>query len=244
MKIKRTIGGLVAGTTLAVAAFGSAAGADPADDLAIIVENAPAAVEAVPPVLQAIVDTYLETESTMMAASELMLGTMNITGALFQGTEQFAMVPLGAALAVGGVLTGVQPVLEAIDDPDLLADLIDPDDLSAILDQAPGTVPQLSDHLTIAVIEGLQGNITAGTGLSAGLGTPATIGNVFTGTANAIDDIFRGTTWSGLGMAYRVTVAVAAIASAGYVQDVEDGLAPVFEALAPVTAPLVVALGG
>lgn len=243
MKFTRVVGSFVAGTTLAVAAFGSAAGADTADDVQQVVENVPAAVERIPPALQAVFDTYSASgsfeDTTFTAISE----SLQVSLELVQGTEQFALLPLGFALVAQGAYDVVLPYVRAIDDPSTAGDLVNPDDVTTILSQLPDAVDPLSENVTIAVVEGLQGNLIAGEGLFAG-GTPAVVGNVVAGTASALAITLEGTNYAPVATAYQFTTLVAAIATGGYVQDAEDNLAPIFEALSPVTGPIVDVLAG
>lgn len=247
-KLTRMVGTFVAGTTLAVTAFGNAALADPADDLQIIVDNLPATVEAIPPALQAIVDTYNDTDSLNQAGFAAVQYGSGVVGTLVEGTEQFGALPLGFLFLAGAVHDFVRPYLIAIDDPDRADEILIADDIPIIIQNAPDIIDPLAENLTIAVIEGLQGNLTAGSGLFAGSGTPALLGNVVQGTVAATSELVKGTTFNTnynqlptyLGIAGLVVLS----ATAGYAQDAEDTLAPVFEALAPVTAPLVEALSG
>lgn len=243
MKFTRMVGSFVAGTTLAVAAFGNAAAADPADDVQIVIDNLPAAVELVPPALQAVVDNYNANGSVDLAVATALQQGTPIMQALTQGTEQFGLLPLGYALFVAMPAHGtLSPFLQAIDDPATAADLIDADEIAGIVDRLPAAVEILSENLTVAVVEGLQGNLIAGTSLNA-LNAPAVLGNVVQGTALASMELLQGTQYEPAAMLVLGVSALAGIASAGYIQDLEDDLAPIFDALAPVTAPLVDVLG-
>lgn len=243
-RIKLAAAATAGAMALSVTGFAGTAKADTAEDLQIMIDNAPAAVQALIDGLQGVVDTYLETNSTEEAFNELVFAIASTAGTLALGTEQFGQLGFGLLLAGAGVATGLQPILEAIDDPVLLGSLVGADDISTLLANLPGAISAAQPNVVSALASALEGNLTAGTGFNAGQGTPAVVGDVLHGTNTFLAELFADTNLADIRLVVIPPVSLAVIATAGYVQQLEDALEPLFAALAPATDPIVAALEG
>lgn len=245
-RLKMVAAATVGAVALSVTSLAGTAQADLADDVAIMVDNVPAAVQTLIDAGQTTVNTYLATNSFEQTNMAALGGVVQTANALAAGTEQFGSLGLGVALGLGGPYSVLQPYLQAFDaDPASVVDMLDPNDIATILANLPTAVQTAQPALVDAVTELLRGNLTEGTGFFGGTGTPAVVGSSAEGIVALLTELSRNTSFEfTLPLGIGAPLLVAAIATAGYVKQVEDGVAPVFEALAPVTDPIIVALEG
>lgn len=246
----KILGAVTAGAVaLSMTGLAGAAAADPADDVAIMLENLPTAVEELVAGVQEAIDVLATTQSAVDTSAALGDALVAAGSALVNGTEQFGALGLGLTLVNLGVQQVLAPYLGAIDDPSTAAGLIDPEDISTLLANLPPAVDGLlygdgfADGAVIAVAEALKGNLIFGPSFGA-IGTPAFVGNAFNGAGVGLTTLVAGTSIEPIALPVAIILLVAAIGGADYIQQAEDALAPLFEALGPVTEPVVAALEG
>lgn len=245
--------GVAAITALAATiGFGGTASAQ-AEDVPIIAENLPEAAEILADGLQEAVTAAAEHQSAVQASADIGQVLVASGTALVAGTEQFGSLGLGLLLVNLGAQQALAPYLGAIDDPETAADLFDPNDLQVIGGNAEAAADHVSSNLATALAEGLKGNVLEAGFLDPATGTPALFGN----TAAIVGDLQTGGTlfilFQGssleeegafVGIAGLIGGAVVGGATAEYLQQVEDGIAPAAEAAEPATAPIIEALEG
>ena len=248
---KRMLGTVAAATAVCVMGFTTTAAH--ADDTQIIIDNVPTAVDALVAGVQETADTLTTTQSAVATSAALGQAVVDTGSALVAGTEQFGALGLGLLLVNLGVQQGLAPYLGAIDDPSTAADLINPDDLNVLADNLGPTTEFVVANLATAAAEGLKGNLVAPGFLDPVTGTPAALGNTLALvgdliTGGAVILLTQGTSFEGLGFVVPITVLVAGAAAGGalgdYLQQIEDAVAPIAEAGAPVSAPIIELLEG
>jgi hypothetical protein len=228
---KRFLRTIAAGLAVSVLGFAGTAHADPADDAAIILENLPAAVDLLVAGVQDAADTYTETSSAVEAADALGDALVAAGSALVAGTEQFGALGLGFSLLNGAIQGALEPYLSALDDPSTAADLFNPDDLTTILNNLSPALDNLQPTVVAIVIEGLGGNL-----MNLVLEVINLVGYIVT--------VLVGTNYEPFVQLVGIPLLVGLFAGAEYIQQLEEGLAPLFDALDPVTAPILEALEG
>lgn len=250
----KLLGAATAGAVaLSMTGLAGVAAADPAADVQIMLENLPEAIDELVVGVQEAVDILGSTQSAVDTAAALGDAIVAAGTALVDGTEQFGALGLGFALLNSSLQTALAPYLNAIDDPSTIGDLVNPDDISGLLANLPRAIEALlhgnevnggdDDGLVCAVAELLRGNLVAGTGFGA-IGTPAVAGCAAIALVGFSVTLTENTGFSDLAGPFLVLSLVGPIAAADYLQQIEDALAPVFEALGPITEPVAVALNG
>jgi hypothetical protein len=239
-----TVGAL--GLSVSGLVGGGVAQADTADDLQTMLANLPDAVDALAAGVQSAVDAFTANQSLDQLSFNLVIAVADGGNALGAGTEQFGLLGLGLALGIGGPVSILQPYLVAIDDdPASVVDLIHPEDLATLAGNLPGALQAAQPDLIEAIVELLDGNLIAGTELFTATGQPAFVGDAYGAVGEFLTALVAGTSFeSTVPLGIGVPLLVAVVVAAPYVQQAEDRLAPLFDALAPVTAPIIEALEG
>lgn len=252
MKKIRVAAAITAGA-LALSATGfaaSPAAADPAADVQIILDNAPEAVQQLVDGIQAAVDALVAEEGVVAASNEFFNGLINAGVTLVDGTTQFGSLGLGIGLSVLGLQQALSPYLEAIDNPMGAGGLFDPEgDLNAILANLGPATAILVDNTSTGLAELLKGNLWVD-GLLGSAGTPAAVGNLVAGVFGGLFEpgvvgaLLQDTTLVGFDASLRITGLVLGGALGGFagLAQLENDLAPIFDALDPALAPLVAVL--
>jgi hypothetical protein len=254
MKRIKLVGAATVGAlALSFTGLAGTAHADLADDLQIMAGNADEATDALVAGIQEAIDVLTTTQSAVDTSAALGDALVAAGSALIAGTEQFGALGLGFGLLNGSLQAALQPFLNAIDDPSTAADVITGDDIAGLLGNLPRAVEALlhgnevnggdDDGLVCAVAELLRGNLVAGTGFAA-IGTPAVAGCAAIALLGFAVTLTENTGQSDLAGPFLVAALVGPIALADYLQQAEDALAPLFEALSPVTEPVALALNG
>lgn len=252
MKRIKLVGAATVGAlALSFTGLAAPAHADVADDLQIMAGNGSAAVDALVAGLQEAIDVYTETSSAVDTSAAIGQAIVDAGSALVAGTEQFGALGLGFVIINSGVQQLLAPYLGAIDDPATAGDVLSglPEDVSGVLANLSAGVDGLlhgdgfGGGVTTAVAEAVRGNLIAGPGFGA-IGTPATVGNLFNGVGVGLTTLLAGTSLEAAVLPVAIVLLVAAIGGADYIQQLEDALAPVFEAVADVTEPVAVAIEG
>lgn len=239
-----TVGALALSTGMS-----GVAAADPAEDVATLLGNLPAAIDEVVEGLQAAVDAYNATGSFVEASNALEPELMQTIDALVAGTEQFgALGGFGSTILINSLAGVVEPVLAALDDPSLATAIIDGEDIAQLLENL---VPAVSETLhpgganvglICAIADTLRGNLTDGLFASTSL-SGCTIQGVATGYLKLIENVDNASIQSTLGLVLVVAIAVPSAVDP-HLLTLEENLAPLFEALAPVTGPIADAIAG
>lgn len=230
MKRNRLLSTIAGGVAVSVLAFAGTAHADPADDVAKIVENVPAAVDALVDGVQATVGVLTDTGSAEATAASLGQALVAAGSALVSGTEQFGALGFGFTLINSSLQSALAPYLAAIDDPSTAGGLINPDDLQTILDNLPSTVENTKPAVVSGLVGLLEGDVYNG------------LGNTSVAGVLAAGELTNGTNLQALVAPAAIVVLIAIIAGGGYLTDIGDALAPVFESAASVTGPVIALL--
>lgn len=230
---------------------GNASAQDPADVTAIL-ENLQPALEDLAAGLENTATTLADTQSAVETSAALGDTVVTSGSTLVQGAPTLGSLGLGLTLVNSGLQGSAEPLLVLIDDPsaDTLEDVFNPDDLSTIagnLENVPdavlfGTPFGFNIGVRDGAVELLQGNLVEG---PLGIGPSAGSGVAF-GLVSGTDELLDGTNYGQGGANFAgtlgITSLVALAALEGPATDVEDGAAPIFEAAAPATEPLIEAL--
>lgn len=243
----KMVGAATAGAlALSMTGLAATAHADTAADVQIMLANLPDGVQTLVAGTQTALDNFATSQSVDQLGFNLIQAVQFAVNDITDGTEQFGSLGLGVALALAGPYSILQPYLQALDaDPASVLDLLDPNDLSTLLANLPAAIAAAQPAAVDALTELLRGNLSEGTGSFGGLGTPAVIGSGLESLTTLLQALATGTSFEfTLPIGVVSPLLVVAIATAGYVQDAEAQLAPVFDALAPVTDPIIVALEG
>jgi hypothetical protein len=219
--------------------------ADMASDIQKVVDNVPAAVDVLAAQVQLAIDHFSATQSLDGLVNDIGFAVNLTGGELGNGTEQFGLLGLGLTLAVLGPYQILAPYFIAFDnDPASVIDLLDPNDVSKILANIPAAIDAVTPQVMATLVSLLQGNLIAGTDLFSATAQPGLVGDVLAVLNALINGLLFGTTFEPNAFLALSPLLVAALVGASYVQQAEDALVPVFDALAPVTAPIIDALEG
>lgn len=239
-----TVGAL--GLSLTGFVGGGVAQADTADDLQVMLGNLPDAVDVLTEKIQTALDNYQANGTLDGLAFDLIIGVGDTAGALGNGTEQFGLLGLGVTLGLAGPYSIIQPFVIAFDnDPASVLQQLDPADVSTILGNVPSVLDALTPEVVALISDLLQGDLIGGTDLFSATSQPGVVGDAFAALNNVLNALFANTDFGNtVPLGVGVPLLVAAVVAAPYVQQAEDALAPLFDALAPVTAPIIDALNG
>lgn len=252
MKRIKLVGAATVGAlALSFTGLQGTAHADLASDLQIVAGNADEAVTALLEGVQGAIDVLVDTQSAVQTSAALGDAVVAAGSALVANTEQFGALGFGFVVINGGVQTVLAPYLGAIDDPSTAGDALSTlaADLSTILGRLGAGVDGLlhgdgfGGGVTQAVAEALRGNLIAGPGFGA-IGVPATVGNLFNGTGVGLSTLVAGTSLEAIVIPVAILLLVGAIGAGDYIVQLQDALAPAFDALADVTEPIAVAVEG
>lgn len=252
MKRMKLVGAATVGAlALSFTGLQGTAHADLASDVQIMVDNADEALNALIAGLQEAADVAAATTSAVQTSAAIGDALVDAGSALIAGTEQFGALGLGFMVINGGVQQALFPYLNAIDNPDTAADVLSnlPNDITTLLNNLTAGVDGIlhgdafADGAAVALAEALRGNLIFGPGFAA-IGTPAFVGNLFNGVGVGLVALTDGTSLQPAVLPLAIVLLVAAVGGADYVQQLEDALAPVFDALSDVTEPLAVAVEG
>jgi hypothetical protein len=250
-RIKLVGAATVGALALSFTGLAGPAQADLADDLQLMAGNGAEAVDALVAGLQDAIDVSTTTNSAVATSAAIGDALVAAGTELVEGTEQFGALGFAFSVINGGVQTVLAPYLNAIDDPSTAGDVVTDlgEDLATILGQLRAGVDGLlhgdafAGGVTQALAEAVRGNLIFGPGFDA-IGAPATVGNVFNGVGVGLTALLAGTSLEAAVIPVAIVLLVAAIGGADSIQQLEDALAPVFEALVEVTEPVAVAIEG
>lgn len=248
--MKRLLGAVAVATAVSMTSWVGVAAADPAEDVQIMLGNLPDAIDELVLGVENAVDVLAATQSLVDAYSELSDALVAAGSDLVAGTTQFGALGFGLTLFFGGIEGLLAPYLNAIDDPATAGSIIDPNDLALIGANLPAAIDALlygcdgcDMGLRSGLVQLLQGNLVEASFLP-GLGQPAFLGDALNGTLGAVSTLVNGTDYFNLVIVVLVPMLVLGGVLEGPLVQLEDGLAPLFAALDPVTAPIVTALEG
>lgn len=242
MNVKRFGMAGAAAATLAAATIGfvPAASADPAEDAQIIAGNVPAAVQALIDGVQETVDALTETQSVEATVQALGQALVDAGTALVDGTEQFGALGLGLTLVNLGLQNALAPYAQAIDDPSLLGGIITAEDFQILAANLQAFLAAEQTSLANGLVFLLQGNIIEPPlGIGPAFYSEAVVGTLLNGFTAA-----TGTFLEGVFQTLGITSLVVGGALEPQVSELEVALAPLFEALGPITEPIIAALEG
>lgn len=236
---------------LALGLYAAPSAADPVADVLYIVEHNldPTTIALIEGVADTSV-TLMETASAVQTSAALGDTLVNAGSALVSGTGEFGQLGFGFLLANLAVQTNLNPFLTAIDDPSAenFNAVFNPDDLAVIAANLPAAVegawaPDDSvGGIQRALTETLQGNLVD-PGLFGGPSTFfSTVNGVGTGTLLLIEGTNYGSSGANLALGLAVAGLLGNGLAAAQLQPTEDALVPVFEALEPVTTPVIAAI--
>lgn len=240
---------------IGLAALGLSANASAQDDVTIILGNLEATTEALSMGLEDTLTTLAETQSAVDTSAALGDTAVDTGSALVAGTEQFGALGLGLLLGNNAVQTNLNPFLTAIDDPteENINNAFNPEDLNTIasnLENVPdalieGTPFGGNTGLKDGVIALLEGDLIADPPLFFG---PSAVTSPLLGLTAASNTLFEGTNYGQAGGSANlpgtlgITTLVVAGATGGQLEELEENVAPLFEAAEPLTTPLIEAI--
>ncbi|MEX0875372.1 MAG: hypothetical protein WD646_02300 [Actinomycetota bacterium] len=234
---------------LMTAMSGTASAQDPAvllSDLQIMVENAPGAGDELAAGLQEAIDTLASTQSAEETAAAIGDALVAAGSALVAGTQQFGALGLGLTLMNLGFQSAISPVVVDIIDEQNPQAVLDPAHLEAILANLPTILEEIQNGAGTGcgapdgLVHLLEGNV---------IEPPLGIGEAFWSCAvvNALLAGFNATTGTPLEGTFQflgISSIVIGAAIEPNVTELEGQLAPVFDALAPVTDQIIAVLEG
>lgn len=248
--MKRFAATAVAAATLggSVVGFARPAAADPAADVQQLIDNAPAAIQTLVDGLQAAVDVYVGTDSAVATSAAIGDAVVQSGTVLVAGTEQFGALGLGLLLVNLSVQGTLHPYLSAIDDPSTAGGLVDPNALGYLLNRLPALLEAEQGTLARTLVLALQGNLIdppLGFGPAVyGEGVVGSLQNLFAWAGGDEPDDLYTTPLESVFSTLGITSLVIGGALESQVTDLEAAVAPLFEALGPVTEPLIGVLEG
>lgn len=218
---------------------GTASAQTVADDIAIALNNLPAAIDGLTTGIQTAIDNSTATTppSIEVLSSGVVDAIANSLVTLGTGTSQLGALGLGVALGVFGAHQGLLPIIQALDDPSLAGGLVTADTIEMIISNLPETFQVIGNNLTVALTEGANGNLVAPGFLDPASGTPALLGNTLAAVGGGlfftgpVGELFEDTSLSGLGGTVGITTLVVGAVIGSFagdaLQQLEDALIPI-----------------
>ena len=232
---------------------GTASAQDPEvllSDLQIMVENAPAAGDELAAGLQEAIDTLTATQSAEETAAAIGQALVAGGSALVDGTEQFGALGLGLLLMNSAFQSALSPVTVDIIDEQNPQAVLDPAHVDTILGNLPGALEAIQTGenggcspqagFTTGVAELLRGNVIDPP-LGAG---PAFWCYSVLNPTFFIGNTTIGTPFHGTFQFILISELILGAVAEPNVSELEGQVAPVFDALAPVTDPIIAVLEG
>lgn len=237
--------------------FAGTTSAQGPEDVQAILENLQPATEDLAAGLESTATTLAETQSAVATSAALGDAVVTTSSTLVQDSPALGNLAFGAQLMNQAVQQNLNPFLAAMDEPsqENLNNAFNPDDLATIAGNLEDTPQALwegtftagnNQGLQDASIALLEGNLVD-TALIPG---PSAVSSPGFAVASASYVLLDGTNYGGVlgddSAGFPVTIALANTVANGAVAPqlvpVEEGLAPVFDAAAPATDPVIAEL--
>lgn len=245
--------------SLAALGFASSANAQTPEDVQVIVDNLPNASVALIEGVADISTTLIETSSAVETSAAAGSALRGVGGALLSGSPSFGAIPLGLLLVNFKVQDAVAPFAEFIDDPnaDTFNSVFNPDDLGTIAANL-ATVPDAAYNgkpfsipfqgtfetgLKDATVSLLKGDFTNG---ATGNGVPSVSASSVFSVISVTNALLEDTNYGEGSADFGGTLAAISLAPLGAaapnLEPLEESLAPLYEALEPLTTPAIAAI--